>query len=417
MEDIKYRVYTRRWLVWLAYIGINAALCYFWATFFSVTTEAWHYYGFTDAASGEAAMSALSMVIMAGMVILSIPVSAIFAKFGWFKPTAAAGVLLAVCAVVRGYCGTSYTWLMITTIGASLTQPFTLNCFGMLAAKWFPPKERGIANAGGLVSVYIGTMIAQFGFPWMQSIGLDFAAILKIFGYLTVILAVLFIVIGKEEPSVPPCEPELVERINYVDGIKNLVTNKKFIIATLIYFALNGVYGSFTTLIDPIVQYFNNSSIDSMFVGTLGTIITITGCIGTLLLPSLTDRDAQHRRLPMIRICLAGSVVGLILFMTGHSSGMLILASAVFGFLFMGVQAVSVIFGCESGYPVSEGTTNSILQLIGNLGSLIILAVINAAFMGNHLYSMIFIIGMTILSMLLACFSKEASLHDRKLEK
>jgi len=285
----------------------------------------------------------------------------------------------------------------------------------MLAAKWFPPKERGVANAGGMLSIYIGTMIAQFGFPWMEKMGMDFPAILKVFGYLTVVLAVIFIFVGKEEPDVPPCEQELVERINYVDGIKQLVKNKKFIASVFIFFALNGVYGAFTTLIDPILQFFNKGGVDSLFVGTLGTVITIAGCFGTLILPMMTDKDAMHRRLPIIRICLAGSAVALVFFMTWHGNS-LILASALFGFLFMGVQAVSVIFGCEAGYPVSEGTTNSILQWIGNLGSLIILAIVNAAFMGNHLYSMIFIIAMTVASALIACVSKESSLHERKLE-
>ena len=417
-REVQYQVYSRRWAVLLVYVGVGAAMQYLWATFFSVTTEAWHFYGFTERVAGEAAMSALSMIIMAGMVILSIPASAVFARLGWYKTVAAASVLMSICAIIRGYVGGNYTALVICTIGESICQPFILNAFGMLAAHWFPPKERGIANGCGMLSIYIGVMMGQFGFPWLQNtFGLDIPGVLKVYGYATVAFTALFIAIARDKPAVPPCEEELISRVNYVEGMKQLAKNRKFLAGMLIYFTLNGVYGAFTTLIEPIINFFNNNTIESLFIGMLGTIITIAGCVGTLLLPGITDRDRQHRRLPLVRICLTGGIIGMVLFIMGHSTGLLLLAAIIFGFFFTGVMPVSLVFGCEAGYPVSEGTTDSLLQLIGNLGRLLILAVVNGVFRGNHSMSMGFIIGITVVCIVIGCVTKEASEKERMLVK
>ena len=69
MDDIdnsgsNYKVYGYRWVV----LGIYALNCVLiqimWTTFFSITTDAWHYYGFTDAVKGNSAISMLSVIFM-----------------------------------------------------------------------------------------------------------------------------------------------------------------------------------------------------------------------------------------------------------------------------------------------------------------------------------------------------------------
>ena len=76
MEQKKeYKLYKRRWVVLLSFVCVNAVMQYGWAFFSSIVTDAWHFYGFQDAASGEAAISALTMIIMGCMIVFSIPAS------------------------------------------------------------------------------------------------------------------------------------------------------------------------------------------------------------------------------------------------------------------------------------------------------------------------------------------------------
>ena len=78
---------------------------YGWAFFSAIVTDAWKFYGFTDAASGEAAISALTMIIMVAMITLSIPASWVFEKFGWYKTVSVAGIVLMIFTLLRGFIG------------------------------------------------------------------------------------------------------------------------------------------------------------------------------------------------------------------------------------------------------------------------------------------------------------------------
>lgn len=113
--------------------------------------------------------------------------------------------------------------------------------------------------------------------------------------------------------------------------------NKKFIYALLVFWLLQGVYFTLTTLMEPILQYFDNGSLDSMFIGTLGTILTVTAVIATLVLPAVSDRSKSKKRKPIVLICEVGALVGLALIVVGHSVGLQILMACCLGIFLTGV--------------------------------------------------------------------------------
>lgn len=64
----QFKLYKRRWAVLLSFVCVNAVMQYGWAFFRAIVTDAWKFYGFQNAASGEAAISALTMIIMVCMI-------------------------------------------------------------------------------------------------------------------------------------------------------------------------------------------------------------------------------------------------------------------------------------------------------------------------------------------------------------
>ena len=80
MEQKKeYKLYKRRWVVLLSFVCVNAVMQYGWAFFSSIVTDAWHFYGFQDAASGEAAISVITaMTAVIFSFLLIGPISEIF---------------------------------------------------------------------------------------------------------------------------------------------------------------------------------------------------------------------------------------------------------------------------------------------------------------------------------------------------
>lgn len=418
MEENGFILYKRRWVVLISFVCVNAVMQYVWCTFSSVTTDAWKFYGFKDAASGEFAITALTMIIMIGMITLSVPASALFDKIGWYKSVRLAGIVLIIFTLLRGFIGGTYVGLVICTIGCACTQPFIINAFGLISAYWFPPKERGIANGWGMVSTYIGVVMAQFGTPWMMTeLGLDIPGVLKVYGFLSIPMILFFVFAATEKPPTPPADEELIERVDFKEGFKQLIKNKQFIIVLLVFWLMQGVYFSFTTFIEPVIQYLNGGKLESMFIGTLGTIITFTAIAATLILPVISDHSKSKRRKPMVLVCQIGAVVGMVMFMLGHTSGLLVCAAAVTGICLTGITPVLMVLGYETAYPVSEGITESLMQLGANGFGLILLLAINIMFHGNHTNTMVFFIVSLIVCVVMTLFVREKSLQERRLEK
>ena len=151
MKEQNYQVYGYRWVVLGIYGLCTGVIQLMWTTFFSITTDAWKYYGFTDATKGESAISLLSIIFMAGMIIVSIPSLAAFERFGFKKAVGFGVVLTGICALLRGLFGDSYTLVLVMTVGFAIAQPFLLNSPGLVAGKWFPERERATANSVGLL--------------------------------------------------------------------------------------------------------------------------------------------------------------------------------------------------------------------------------------------------------------------------
>ncbi len=414
----QFKLYKRRWAVLLSFVCVNAVMQYGWAFFSAIVTDAWKFYGFRTLPAGEAAISALTMIIMVCMIVLSIPASWVFEKFGWYKTVSVAGIVLMIFTLLRGFIGgSSYTALVITTTGIAVTQPFIINAFGMISAKWFPPSERGVANGWGMISTYLGVVMAQFGVPLAHvHFWLDIPGTLKVFGFLSIPMILWFVIVSREAPPRLLPTKSSLSASAFTEGAKLLIKNKQFICAVLVFWLMQGVYFTLTTLLEPVLQFFNNGGLDSLFVGTLGTILTITGTITTLVLPIISDKSKSKKRKPIVLVCQVGKLVGLALIITGHSVGLQIIMACCMGIFLTGVTPVLMVMGYETAYPVSEGTTESLMQLGANGWGLICLLAVNGIFRGNHMGTLAFFIGGTVVAVILTLMIREASLEERRLE-
>ena len=69
------------------------------------------------------------------------------------------------------------------------------------------------------------------------------------------------------------------------------------------------------------------------------------------------------------------------------------------GIFLTGVTPIVMVLGYESAYPVSEGTTESLMQLGANGWGLICLLAVNGIFQGNHMGTLVFFLAGTVLSL------------------
>jgi FLVCR family MFS transporter 7 len=400
-----YKVYAYRWVVLAMYVMIGTVIQIMWATFFSITLEAGAYYGFEESAS-EAAISLFSIVFMVGMIILSVPSFAAFVKFGYKKSVGFGALLMGVGALIRGFGGANYTIVLSATVLFAVAQPFILNAVGVVAGKWFPANERATANGLGLLANYLGIMVGLIVVPSILASGTSIQGMLLILGIVTAVAVVIFFIFTKEAPPTPPCPEDESVRLDFGKGIKDLFKKKDFVLLMLAFFLLLGVFNVFFTLIEPILQAFGGKNITPMQTGVIGLIVMVVGTIGSVVIPLLSDKDKLRRRKPYMLVCSVIGTVGISGLMFMHGFGTLAIFAGMYGLFCIGSSPITMTLAAEIAYPTSEGTSEGLLLLAGNIAGAVFLVAVGV-FGGNYSALMTAIAVMMLLAIVLMVLVKE----------
>jgi len=350
----KFELYGYRWVVLAVFMFINLTIQMLWITYAPITGLAAEFYGVTDLQIGL-----LSMVFMIAFIPFSIPASWVIDTYG-FRIAVGIGVLLmGVFGVLRGIAGTNYSLVLWSTIGIAIAQPFLLNAWTTVPAKWFPVESR--ATAVGLVTLanLIGTALGMVLTPTLVEI-MSISNLQLIYGGSAAFSAVLFLILARETPPSPPCAPGEETRALMLDGLKHALRIKSFWFYLIVSFIGLGIFNGLTTWIEAIIRPrgFNPSD-----AGTLGALMIAGGLVGAVVLPALSDK--QGKRQPYLMLAFLGAIPGLI-GLTFAQSGPLLYGSAlVLGFFLVSAMPIGMQYAAEITYPTPEGTSNGLIQLFG----------------------------------------------------
>jgi cyanate permease len=357
MDNIQksgFRVYGYRWIMLSVYMFIIAVNQLLWITFAPITNDASKYYNVSDLKIGI-----LSMSFMIVYLVISIPASWIIDTYGIRKGVGTGVLLTGIFGLLRGLVSENFNLLLIFQIGIALGQPFLLNAITKVAARWFPLEERATASGLGTLSMYIGILTGMILTPYLVS-GHGIGGMLHIYGILSVSAAVIFLLFARERPLTPPCHACQEERALVMDGLRLIFRYKDFNWLMFIFFIGLGVFNAVTTWIENILSPRGFTAIQA---GITGGLMIIGGIIGALIIPILSDR--YRKRILFIIIALAGATVSLagITFATNYL--ILLVSGMAFGFFLLSSGPVGFQYGAEITYPVSEGTSNGFLLLMG----------------------------------------------------
>ena len=406
-----YRVYGYRWLVLALYGLATVVIQLMWTTFFSITTEAWQFYGFADAQTGENAISMLSVIFMVGMIVLSVPTMAIFEKAGFKKSVGFGVVLTGVCAMARGIWADSFSAVLAATVGFAVAQPFILNAPGLVAGKWFPEDERATANSIGMLCNYVGMCVGLLLTPLLLQAGQSVRGVLLIYGVIGAVTAVLFVGFAKEQPPTPPCAPELARRESFGAGMKSAMKKRGFMLTLIVFFFLLGVFNLFFTMIEPILKTCSSGTVDATQVGVAGVVILVSGIVGSLVISMISDKDARRRRLPYAIGANLVGVLGLALFIFAKGFPAILAAAVLYGGFTVGSAPLIMTYAAEEAYPTSEGTSEGLLMFAGNVAGAVFIAGASL-FGGNYRLMMIVLTVISVVCLLPLLLAKESKLRN-----
>ncbi|HTW90413.1 MAG TPA: MFS transporter [bacterium] len=402
MEQQSFRVYGYRWIVLLSFmfiVGMNQLL---WITFAPITGAAAQFYHTTDLVIGL-----LSMSFMAVYIVLVIPSAWMIDTLGFRTAVGIGAILTAIFALTRGLFATSFPLVLVSQIGIAMGQPLVVGAVTKVAATWFPVKERATASGLGTLAVYLGVLVGMLITPAL-AVRYGMASMLLIYGIVTVVSALCFFIFAKGKPATPPCPAGHDVRVLMFDGLKQMLRQRDFLLLLAIFFVGLGMFNGVSTWIEDIVRP-RGFSISQ--AGLLGGLMLIGGIIGAVILPILSDK--ARRRKPYIILSLCGLIPGLAGMAFATSYWLLLISGFLFGFFLLSSGPIGFQFGAELTHPAPEGTSNSLLLLMGQVSGLIFIFGMDALkspATGAMTGSLLALLGLTVLCVLLATFIKERPL-------
>jgi MFS family permease len=386
---------------------INLTIQVLWISYAPISGLAASFYGVTDLQIGL-----LAMLFMIVFVPLSIPVSWVIDTFGFRKAVSAGAILMAVFGVMRGLAGANYSLVLLSTIGLAVAQPFMLNAWTKMPANWFALEER--ATAVGLVTLasLLGTAAGMVLTPIFVE-KMSISSVQLTYGAASAASAVLFILLAREKPATPPCEPGREDRALMLDGLKNALKVREFWFFLVVFFIGMGIFNGISTWVENIIRPRGFTPNDA---GAVGAAMLIGGIIGAVVIPYFSDRDHRRQRYIMIGVVLA--VPGLIGVAFATSFWPLLLSAFSLGFFLISTGPVGMQYVAEITYPTPEGTSNGLIQLFGQI-SVVFVYIMEAMKTrdGSFTPSLMFAVGMLFVSALAITQLKDLPHPNATLEE
>ncbi len=402
MEQISFRVYGYRWAMLVAFMFVVAVNQLLWITFASITGAAVTYYGVSDLSIGL-----LSLVFMIVYVVVSIPASWAIDTYGIRVAVGIGAALTGLFGLVRGVFGSDYNLVLLAQIGIAIGQPFIQNAVTTVAARWFPIQERATAAGLGSLAMYLGILVGLALTPYLV-VHFGIGGTLVVYGIVSAVAALVFFAVARERPPTPPCPPDQEARSLVLDGLRQTLQQKNFVLLMLVFFVGLGVFNAVTTWIEDIVRPRGFSITQA---GDAGGMMIIGGIIGALVIPALSDH--HRKRTPFLVLALTGATIGLLGITFATDYWLLLASGFVLGTFLLSAGPIGFQYGAEITYPTPEGTSNGLLLWVGQIsGIAFILGMdgLKSPDTGSMTLPLLILIALMVVSLWLSTRLKEAKM-------
>jgi FLVCR family MFS transporter 7 len=394
----EYRTYRFRWGILFLIVPIIVSSEIFWLTFAPVASTAAAFFHTTSLG-----VDLFSMSYMIMYIALTMPASWVIEKYGFRTALVIGSLLTVLFGLARFIFAENYSLVLAAQFMIAAGQPFLVNISTKVPANWFPVKERATASGILVMAQYIGFVIPMVASPLLaEQAGIK--TMLGIYAGIAFVSALLAVFLTREKPAVPPGPPEPVESMGFII-MGRLLMNRNFLYVLIISFISMGL---FNTLITKIELIFKPRGIQAAEAGIIGAVLVVSGIIGAVILPLLSDKT--RRRVPFFitGIALLGFLCAGLAFFTSYA--LLILTGALLGFIIMGLAPILFQHGAEVAYPVQEGASFGLIMLMGQISGVLFIYLFERIqnLTSSVEWPMIFLIALAALQIPLAAGMKES---------
>jgi len=388
-----------RWVVLILFMFVALLSQLLWLTFAPISSEMEKLYNIT-----AFDVSILSLVWPLVFVVLAIPAGIFIDKYGFKKSVGFGSMFLAVFAIIRMFSvnlGYDFTLLLIAQTGAAISQPFIFGSVTKLAATWFSEEERGLATGLGSIGLFLGMMLALVLTP-MLFLEFGYSGMLLTYGLLSCVGALLFLIFTKEKEEMCKLDSDLSFSLS---DMWSLSKSRDFFFLEFGFFAVVGGFTAITTWLEAILNDLHGIGIDQ--AGLVGGLLIIGGIIGSIVIPELSDRTQKIK--PFILVDILIGTLGLFLIAIVSDVMLLYLISFVTGIFLMSALPLVLELSSRIAQVGMEGRASSLLWFFSQVGSVVLIAVIEPMkeMFDGYFYSIILIVVLWLMSFGLIVFIKK----------
>ena len=399
MEEKEIPTYGYKWVVLAGFMLVTAFNQALWITFAPITSDAMKFYAASDITIGL-----LSIVFMVVYILLVLPAAWLIDSWGLRGAVSLGAALTAVFGVTRGLFADNLALVFVSQIGIAVGQPLILGAITKIAGRWFLRNERATATGLGTLAIYLGVLASLVVTPLLLN-AYGMKTMLLATGIASAVAAVFFIVTVREKPPTPAGPADQEVRSLMFDGLKSMMKQKDFLLLLFIFFVGLGMFNGVTTWIEEITGPRGFSTAQA---GIVGGVMLIGGIVGAVIIPLISD--SRRRRRPFVLLALAGLLPGLAGLTFAASYGLLLVSSFVFGFFLLSAGPIGFQYGAELTLPAPEGTSNSMLVVMGNVSGILFIIAMDAlkAPNGSMTVSLAILAALTAVSFVLALLMRES---------
>jgi len=359
-EQASYIIFPYRWIVLLLFMFVAILTQIIWITFAPIMNEVTGYY---NVSSDTILLLAASFMII--YIPVNFPACWLIERYGLKWGTGIGVILTGVFGFLRAFTGPNFLFLLFCQIMVAIGQPFILNSFTKVAVNWFPEEEKATATGLGTMALFIGIIIVMVGtYPLYEFNGIEF--VLLIYGLLSLISMILYLLLVKDKPSQPP-NPYFREKKLQTKGIKTLFKNRDFNFLVFLLFAGLGIFNALLSAIDDIFSRFSPDT------GIIGGLIIFGGIFGAVILSSVSDKFGKRKIFLNIGLIIS-TPLAFLLGVTGANDFVLtILLAFLFGFILVPALPIGLTYAAEITHPIPEESSNGILMMFGQIGGILFL--------------------------------------------
>lgn len=356
-----------------------------WITYAPVTDAAGRYYDVGDAAVGW-----LANVFPLLYVVLAIPAGIVLDR--WFRGGLAAGALLTAAGALIRILGDTYLFALAGQLVVGVAQPLVLNAITGIAGRYLARRDRATGIAIGSASTFAGLII---GFGLGAVFTEDIRDLLLVQAGLAVVAAAAVLSVLRT-----PAEHRADTAPAGLGALRSAWGDPFIRWLCALVFVPFGVFVAMSTFAQPLLE---PAGVPEETAGLILVANVVAGVIGCAVVPVWVSRRGREIAVLTTSLLVTAVACVVLAVVPGVATGFVALALIGFALL----PALPIVLALtEQRAGSSEGTAAGLMWLAGNLGGLVVAAVVGVL-VGEPLLAFLLLAVLSLLTLpLLRSFNR-----------